>query len=652
MSLVTALLDQVVNGLTVGMVFVLLAAGLSIIFGVMGVINFAHGELFALGAYFAVAVVATGMAGSFWIALLVAPLGVAVVGVLVERYTVRFLYGRNPLYHILLTFGLVLIFKDVIEFVWGTQPYQFSPPAALSGPVTILGYTNSLYSYFVIAVGAAMALAAWLVLTRTRFGVVVRAGSMDREMVRHLGIDIDRYYTLVFAFGSFLAAFGGIVLAARQSVGPSMGDTVIIPAFVVVVVGGMGSFRGAVVGGLGIGIIQTLVRWQVPVLEGLVVFLLMIVVLLVRPQGLFGTPEFHDPEEEGELLAGGAGGVFDRAVRSRAGVAAVALLLVAPLGIGVGYSSYGINTLLVTALLWALFALSIDFVMGYAGLVSLGHVLFYGLGAYATVLTVTEAVPSLWVALAVAMAVSAAVAWVVGHLSIRVSGVYFAMITLAFAELARSLSFKLKSVTNGENGIYGFDPTYGLLGGPEVGRVALLGDIELFYYVVVALVVGSYLLARRLMRAPFGSVLQAVRESEQRASFLGYDTTAYKRRAFVVSGALAGLAGGLAAVHIGGVDPSFLFWLKSGEVIVMTILGGMGTLYGPMIGAGAFIGTKELLLNLGVDQWQGVLGLVFVLFVVYVPGGLVTVPALLEDRFAGPPEGGESATVAPEGGDD
>jgi len=652
MGLATSLLDQLLNGLTVGMVYVLLAAGLSIIFGVMGVINFAHGELFALGAYFALGIVALDVAGSFWIALLAAPLAVALVGGLMERSTVRPLYGRNPLYHILLTFGLVLIFKDVIEFVWGSQPYNFSPPPSLAGPVTVLGYSNSLYSYFVIGVGGLMALSAYLLLTRTRFGIVVRAGSMDREMVRHLGIDIDRYYTLVFAFGTFLAAFGGIVLAARGRVDPGLGNEVIIPAFVIVVLGGLGSFRGAVVGGLGVGVIETLLRWQVPQLEGLIVFLLMIVVLLVRPQGLFGNPEFHDPDEEADLLAGG-GGVLGSALRWRLGAAVVGLLLLAPLGIGVLYSSYEVNTLLVSIMWWALFALSLDLVMGYAGLVSLGHVLFYGLGAYATVLAVLHVVPSLWIALALAVVLSAAVAWGVGYLSIRVAGVYFAMITLAFAELGYELSFKLKSITNGENGLYGFDPTYGLFGGPEVGQVALLGEIRLFYYVVLALVVGSYLLARRLMEAPFGSVLQAIRESEQRASFLGYDTTAYKRRAFVVSGALAGLAGGLSAVDIGGVDPSFLFWLKSGEVIVMTILGGMGTLFGPMVGAGAYIGVKDLLLDAGIEQWQGVLGLLFVLFVIFVPGGLVSVPTLIAERTGlGPGGGGEPEPSPAKGGDD
>ncbi len=657
----TALFEQVLNGLTIGMVYVLLAAGLSIIFGVMDVINFAHGELFALGAYFAVAITGTFDGAGFWVALVAAPLLVGVVGTALERATIRPLYGRNPLYHILLTFGLVLVLNDLITLVWGARAVPFGPPPSLAGTVEVLGFAYSRYNYFIVAAGAVLAAGTWAALNHTRFGVVVRAGSQDRGMVRNLGIDVDRYYTLVFGFGAALAAFGGIVLGAYQSVGPGMGASVIIPAFVIVVLGGLGSFRGAVVGGLLVGVIQVLTRSYQPEvlgvaldLEGLVVFLLMIVVLLVRPQGLFGNPQFHDPETDADLLtATGEGGLGDR-LRGRLGVAVVALLAVAPLGVGTLYSSYVVNSLLLTILVWALFALSLDLVMGYAGLVSLGHVMFYGLGAYATVLAVTHLVPSVFVALALAMAVAAVVAWVVGYLSIRVAGVYFAMITLAFAELFHQLVFKFEW-TGGSDGLFGFDPVYGLFAGPEVDSIDLFGDVTLFYYLALAFVVVGYLVARRLIESPFGSVLTSIRESETRSAFVGYDVTAYKRRAFVVSGALGGLSGGLAAIHNHLVAPSFLHWLKSGEVIVMTLLGGMGTLYGPMVGAGVYFGARDLLMSLAssfegstlglvFEQWQGILGLLFVLFVIFVPRGLVSLPGLLAER-RGARGGGDDAAL-------
>ncbi|ADQ69344.1 branched-chain amino acid ABC-type transport system, permease component [Halogeometricum borinquense DSM 11551] len=634
MSVATAVAEQVLNGLTVGMVYVLLAAGLSIIFGVMDVINFAHGELFALGAYFAFAIAAPLGGAGFWVALVAAPLLVAVVGMGIERLAVRRLYGRDPLYHILLTFGLVLIINDLITAVWGKAAKPFPIPAALDQPVTLLGFTYSLYNYGIVIFGAMLAIGTWLLLNRTKFGMIIRAGSQDREMVRNLGINVDTYYTLTFGFGAALAGVAGIVLGAFQNVSPTMGNSVIIPAFVIVVLGGLGSFRGAVVGGLFVGVVQTLARTYTPFLEGLIVFLLMIAVLLVRPNGLFGSAV--EESHEGALLHGSGGGVLSPAARKKLGYAVVTALAVVPLFAELTGITYAV-TLLEDMLIWALFALSLDLVLGYAGLVSLGHALFYGVGAYAAVLSLMHVTPSVFVALAVAIIVCAAIAWVIGYLSIRVSGVFFAMITLAFAQLFYNAVFKFKW-TGGSDGLFGVDTFYGLAGvGIDLsafelafGPVILDGGLVRYYFLVLV-VVGGYLLARRLIRAPFGTVLQAIRESEERASFVGYDVTAYKRRAFVVSGGLAGLAGGLFAANNGYVAPSFLHWIHSGEVIVMTVLGGMGTLYGPMLGAGVFVAFEDILSSY-IDQWQLVIGTLFVLFVIFVPRGLVSLPRTVLDH--------------------
>jgi branched-chain amino acid transport system permease protein len=484
--------------------------------------------------------------------------------------------------------------------------------------------------------------------------MIVRAGSQDREMVRNLGIDIDRYYTLVFGFGAALAAVAGIVLGGYQNVNPNMGSGVIIPAFVIVVLGGLGSFRGAVLGGLLVGVVQTLMRTYagsaiadlggftlaVPDLAGLTIFLLMIGVLLLKPQGLFGNPEWQTgSSEEGELLVGGYGGLLARETRVRLGAATVGLLALFPLAATVTGNSYYV-TLMNDVLIWGIFALSLDFVMGYAGLVSLGHTMFYGVGAYAAALVMLHFTQSFLVALVVAVLVCAVVAWVVGSLSIRVSGVYFAMITLAFAELFYNGVFKFE-FTGGSDGLLGFTPVLGLGGvGIPISEVELqvagltVTSSMAFYYLALGLAVGALLLARRLMNAPFGSVLKAIGESDERTAFVGYDVTAYKRRAFVVSGGLAGMAGGLLAVNpdVFIISPDqTLNWINSGEVIVMVLLGGMGTLFGPMLGAGVFIGAEELLKGI-TEQWRMVVGAVFVLFVLFVPRGLVSVPSLLARR--------------------
>ncbi|MFC7235767.1 ABC transporter permease [Halosegnis marinus] len=649
---ISALAEQLVNGLTLGIVYVLLAAGLSIIFGVMDVINFSHGELFALGAYFALSVIEPLGAGTgFVVALVVAPVLVGVVGAVIERTTLRPLYGRNPLYHILLTFGLVLVLNDLIVLIWGSQQRQLPVPELLNQPLAVGGVSASVYSAFMIVAGTALAVGTWLLLNRTRYGMIVRAGSMDRGMVRNLGIDIDRYYTLVFGFGAALAAVAGIILGGYQSVSPGMGNSVLVSAFVIVVLGGLGSFRGAIYGGLLVGVVQTFTRTYVPVLEGLTVFLLMIAVLLVRPQGLFGESGHGGGESDGDLLVGGNGGVLTAATRTRIGRAAVAGLAAAPVVLlAVGQPYY--VTLLNTVLIWALFALSLDIVMGYTGLVPLGHTMFYGAGAYAAGLAMLHLSSSFVVALLVAALVGAVIAWVVGSVSIRVSGVYFAMITLAFAELLYQAVFKL-DFTGGSDGLLGFEPTLGVAGfGPEFGDIELfVAGVEItgavvFYYLAFLVVVGALVGSRRLMSAPFGSVLLSIRESEERSEFIGYDTTAYKRRAFVLAGSLGGLAGGLLAVNPSTfvISPDqTLAWIHSGEVIVMTLVGGMGTLYGPMVGAGLIIAVEDVLASV-TDQWRLVVGTVFILFVIFVPRGLVSLPSLVADRrrAGGGPPGPES----------
>ncbi|MFT4921355.1 MAG: branched-chain amino acid transport system permease protein [Haloarculaceae archaeon] len=634
---VSGLVEQTFNGLTIGIVYVLIAAGLSIIFGVMDVINFSHGELYALGAYFTVALVgALGASTGFWVGLVVAPLVVAVLGMAMERFTLRPLYGRNPLYHILLTFGFVLIIKDLIELVWDSGPKLLSVPATLEGTISLFGISYPVYNAFMIAFGGLLALGSWLVLNRTRFGLVVRAGALDRDMVRNLGINIDRYYTVVFGFGAALAGIAGVVLGTYQGVSPTMGDMVIIPAFVIVVIGGLGSFRGAVVGGLAVGLVQNFGRVYLPELEGLMIYLLMILVLLAKPRGLFGTEE-EGHGEENELRFESGRSVLNSRQRFYAGAGVIAILAVLPFGVDVLYSGY-VMTLLATIFVWALFALSLDFVMGYTGLVSLGHAMFFGLGAYTAMLTMVYLTPSVIVATALAIVVTVVVAWVVGYLSIRLTGVYFAMITLAFAQLFYSVVFKLEWA-GGSDGLFGVTPFYGIAGiGLELegftlraGPFALDGEV-VFYYLLIATVVGSYLLARQLMRAPFGSVLRSIRESEERSAFIGYDVTRHKRRAFVLSGALAGLSGALLAFHQGQAAPSYLHWLRSGEVIVMTVLGGMGTLFGPMVGAGVYIGFKDLISSY-LAQWQLVLGIIFVLFVIFLPRGLVSVPSMVADKL-------------------
>jgi branched-chain amino acid transport system permease protein len=282
----TALTAQVFTGLVLGMIFVLLAIGLSLIFGLMTVVNFAHGSLYMLGAYFGVLLL--GLTKNFWLALALAPLMVGALGLLMERFLIRRLYGRSPDDPLLLTFGLSLIMIEVARLIWGKIGLTFDPPRALGGAVN-LGFMNfPAYRLFVIAITGLVLVALWLFLEGTTVGLVIRAGSRDPLMVRALGIDLSRIWLLVFGIGTALAGLAGVLAGPMRGVYAEMGVTMVIESFVVVVVGGMGSLIGAVVAGVLMGQVVGLTTFFVPKLAEIMVFIVMAVVLLVRPSGLFG----------------------------------------------------------------------------------------------------------------------------------------------------------------------------------------------------------------------------------------------------------------------------------------------------------------------------------------------------------------------------
>jgi branched-chain amino acid transport system permease protein len=282
----TALAAQVFTGLVLGGIFVLLATGLSLIFGLMTVVNFAHGSLYMLGAYFGFFLL--GLTRSFWLSLVLAPLMVFALGLAIERVLVRPLYGRSVDDALLLTFGLSLVVVEAVRITWGKIGLTVDPPRVLAGAVDLGFMTFPRYRLFVIAVTALVLIGLWLFLERTDVGLVIRAGSRDPLMVRALGLDLGRIWLLVFGIGAGLAGLAGILAGPMRPVYPEMGITMVIESFVVVVVGGMGSLLGAVVAGVLIGEVVSLTTFFAPKLSEIMIFVVMAVVLLVRPSGLFG----------------------------------------------------------------------------------------------------------------------------------------------------------------------------------------------------------------------------------------------------------------------------------------------------------------------------------------------------------------------------
>ncbi len=283
--LVAVLLPQLLHGLVFGAALGLLALGLTVIFGLLGVMNFAHGELYMPGAYAGIAVI--GWTHSFWVALVAAPLAVGLIGAVTEAATLRPMYRREPLYGLILTFGLALVFREGVRQIWGGDMRRILPP--FTGSTPILGMTYPGYRLFLLAASSALLLAIWLFFTRTRAGIVVRAAVQDAEMLDGLGVDVRRVFTLTFAGSAALAALAGLLLAPVFTVYPQMGVEMILLAFIVVILGGMGSMGGSVVAAFVIGVAQSLFSlWMNPQRVAIAIFGIMIVVLIVRPRGFFG----------------------------------------------------------------------------------------------------------------------------------------------------------------------------------------------------------------------------------------------------------------------------------------------------------------------------------------------------------------------------
>ena len=284
---------QVMSGLSVGMFLFLVSVGMSLIFGVTRIVNLAHGSFYMVGAYLMVSLVEVlpDRPWAFWVALLVAPLGVALLGGVIEVGLLRLIYQRDPLMQLILTFGLILVISTLVLLAWGPDNKSVSRPEALAGSVRILGQPFPSYYLLVLALAPLVAVALWLIFYRTRWGMLIRAATVDREMLGALGVDVSALYTQVFMFGSWLAGLAGALSAPTVAVALGMDADVLTTAFVVVVVGGLGSFAGTFISALLVGLLQSFGILIFPAVSIVLLFALMAVVLIVRPWGLLGRPE-------------------------------------------------------------------------------------------------------------------------------------------------------------------------------------------------------------------------------------------------------------------------------------------------------------------------------------------------------------------------
>lgn len=277
---------QLINGLQYGLLLFLIASGLTLVFGVMGILNLAHGSMYMVGAYLVWYFVA--VTGSFTVSAILSAVIALGLGILIERVLIQRLYNRNHLDQVLLTIGMIFVFNSLQSILWGNDPYGVAVPEALSGSVPFTDNSSyPVYRIFAAMICIAIAAALYFVVSKTRLGMLIRAGESNREMVEALGVNIKSLYTIVFAIGVMLAAVSGIIAAPMRSIVPGMGESVLITCFVVVVIGGMGSIKGAFVGALLVGVISTFAAVLMPTMSNMIIYIFMILVLLVKPQGLF-----------------------------------------------------------------------------------------------------------------------------------------------------------------------------------------------------------------------------------------------------------------------------------------------------------------------------------------------------------------------------
>ena len=613
------LLVQALSGLASASSLFIIASGLTLVFGVTRIVNFAHGSFYMLGAYMAVTIVPWLLQIErsptlLFAGVLIAAAVVGVLGVAMEILLLRRIYKVPELFQLLATFGVVLMVQDAVLHIWG--PLDIAGPRApgLRHGVMILDQRFPAYELFLIAAGPVVLGLLWLLMHKTRFGILLRAATRDREMVGALGVNQALLFTGTLFLGAFLAGLGGALQIPRVSASAQMDLAIITEAFVVTVIGGMGSIGGAFLAALLIGQLQAFGVLIFPKITLVLVFLLMALVLVVKPWGLLGRPEAAPPSAMPEGIASpGRFCVFEKLL------VALALLVAAMLPLFGDAYAVKVAT---EVLIFGLAAFSLNFLVGNGGIVSFGHAAYFGLGAYASGLLVTKLGMPMEPALIAAPLAGGFFAALFGFFIVRLQGIYLAMLTLAFAQIAYAVCFQWVEVTGGDNGIVGVWPAPW-----AASRIV-------YHYLVLVVAVLGIIALRHVIYAPFGASLRAARDSAARAEAIGIDVRAHRWLGFTIAGAAAGLAGGLYAFSKGSIDPTLLGIPLSVDFLAMILLGGMQSVVGPVLGAAAFHSIKDVFMPL-TDHWRFLLGASIIALVLIFPRGLGGAYASLRARFTG-----------------
>ncbi|NIQ40038.1 MAG: hypothetical protein GTN81_15865 [Proteobacteria bacterium] len=600
------------NGIAYGSLLFLVASGFNLVFGVLRILNLAHGSFYMVGAYFTFQFVFSF--NNFWLALTLVPLLVACVGVAIEYFLLRQVYRLEITFQLLITFAFGLILADAVKIVWGAYFRSVPSPDILSRSVVIFGRMYPLNNLFIIICAFLVVVIMWYLLNRTMLGWRVKAASQNGELANALGINVPLLYTGVFGLAAFLAGLGGVVAVLNRSLTLTMGSDILVEALVVIVVGGLGSFWGALLSALLLGEVHALATMFAPRLELVLLFALMVLVLMIRPRGLFGgkAPPFIRWEilkiDVRKTVSRG----FPRASTVTFPLYVFLILAVFSLFIGPVYLTDFQILFLNELLILALFALSYNLVLGYGGMLSFGHAAFFALGSYTCSFILLKMTPSMILGLLGAFAVGGMAGWVMGYLCKRANEVYLSMLTLAFSLLVYAYLVKYVSVVVGVP-----RPPIEFL-----GIVINISSAYGYYYFTLVVVTFSVLVLWRIVRSPFGLTLRALRQNSSRVEFLGIPSARYRLAAFVISGAFSGVSGALFAPFLRISHYQFGSWTKSMEPILMSLLGGTQSFLGPAVGAVIFTGLKEALSTRFELYWMMILGILLIAVIILFPEGI------------------------------
>lgn len=624
------LLFAVFNAAAFGMAIFVVAAGLTLIFGLLRLLNMAQGGFFMIGAYVAYSVMGRDVQslGMFLLAALAGGVVTALLGLVTDRLVLRRLRNVDPHYVLIATFALMMVCTGVTKLIWGVDFFSVNPPPGLDQPLNPFGLFFSAYQIFVIAAGVLVYIVLEVAIHRMWFGKLMQALAADPWMSGVLGLNVSFGIALSVMASFLLAGLAGGLLLPNQSLSTGLGDSYLMYAFFAVIIGGLGNIRGAFIGSLVLGLVQSLNTVLLPSVPGLAIYVVLAAFLLWKPNGLFPAVGM---QAEGSHESHGSGAMHrprvPRAVWQGLGVALVLVLASLPLWIGAG-PLYVVGTVLVQVI----FALSWNILFGYTGLVSFGHAGFFAIGAYLTALALrhVEGVPFLGV-LAAAALFGAVAAWAIGALALRrMTGVFLAVLTVALAEALR-LIIGFSSFLGREDGITDIPrPKLGL----GFVQIDLTNSNAYYLFLLTACVLITALLWW-VLHSRFGRTLQTIRQDPDRAAFMGTNVARYRLAAFVISGAVAAVAGALYAPWSRIVTVEEVHWLASAQPMLNTLLGGVSSFWGPVVGAGLFAAITYATRTL-VGLSELIVGCGLLAIILLAPNGAVGLWRNLEARLWGP----------------